>query len=217
MTDSRSDPHFAALPLIAILRGVSPDDAVAIGQAVVDAGFRVIEVPLNSPEPLASVQRLAAAFGDRARIGAGTVLTVQQVREVAAAGGTLIVSPNANPDVIRATKAAGLWSGPGVATPTEGFAALDAGADLLKLFPAEQIAPGVVQAWRAVFPRDVPLVPVGGITPASLPAFVAAGATGFGLGSALYKPGMRPADVRRTAAAFVASWRSCHPTEESRA
>ena len=209
MADRRLDPHFSALPLIAILRGVIPDEAVAIGQSLLDAGFHVIEVPLNSPEPLESIRLLAAAFGDRARIGAGTVLTVQQVREVATAGGTLIVSPNANADVIRATKAAGLWNAPGVATPTEGFAALDAGADMLKLFPAEQIGPGVVKAWRAVFPRDVPLVPVGGVTPDNMRAFAAAGAAGFGLGSALYKPGMSPTDVRETADAFVAAWRSC--------
>jgi 2-dehydro-3-deoxyphosphogalactonate aldolase len=208
MADHRAvDTHFAALPLIAILRGVRPDEAVAIGETLLDAGFRVIEVPLNSPAPLASIRRLAEAFGDRARIGAGTVLTVEQVRDVAAAGGTLVVSPNANPAVIRATKAAGLWSAPGVATPTEGFAALDAGADELKLFPAEQLPPAVVKAWRAVLPRDVPLVPVGGVAPETMAAFVSAGAAGFGLGSALYKPGMTPADVRRAADAFVTAWR----------
>jgi 2-dehydro-3-deoxyphosphogalactonate aldolase len=213
MADGRDvDPHFAALPLIAILRGVRPDEVVAIGQALIDAGFRVIEVPLNSPQPLESIRRLAAGFGDRARIGAGTVLSVQQVHDVATAGGTLIVSPNANPDLIRATKAAGLWSAPGVATPTEGFAALDAGGDILKLFPAEQLGPTVVKAWRAVLPRDVPLVPVGGITPEDIREFVAAGASGFGLGSALYKPGASPADVQRAAAAFVAAWRGCRPT-----
>jgi 2-dehydro-3-deoxyphosphogalactonate aldolase len=209
MTDRKHDPHFSDMPLIAILRGVRSDEAVAIGQALFDAGFRVIEVPLNSPDPIESIARLATAFGDRARIGAGTVLTVEQVRDVAAAGGTLVVSPNANPDVIRGTKAAGLWSAPGVATPTEGFAALDSGADMLKLFPAEQIFPRVVTAWRAVFPPDVPLVPVGGITPTTMRDFVDAGADGFGLGSALYKPGMSPADVSATADAFVATWRTC--------
>jgi 2-dehydro-3-deoxyphosphogalactonate aldolase len=209
MPDHRPiDPHFVALPLIAILRGILPDSAVPIGQSLLDAGFHVIEIPLNSPEPLESIRRLAAAFGDRARIGAGTVLTVAQVHDVAAAGGTLIVSPNANPNVIRAAKAAGLWSAPGVATPTEGFAALEAGADVLKLFPAEQMPPSVVKAWRAVLPRDVPLVPVGGIAPETMAAFIAAGADGFGLGSALYKPGMTAADVRKTANAFVAAWRS---------
>jgi 2-dehydro-3-deoxyphosphogalactonate aldolase len=212
MADRRLDPHFSALPLIAILRGVRPDEAVTIGQVIIDAGYRVLEVPLNSPEPFESIRRLAEAFGNRARIGAGTVLTVEQVRDVAAAGGTLIVSPNANPVVIRAAKAAGLWTAPGVATPTEGFAALDAGADTLKLFPAEQVGPSVVKAWRAVFPRDVPLVPVGGITPENMAAFAAAGADGFGLGSALYKPGMTTADVRRAADGFAAAWRACRPT-----
>jgi 2-dehydro-3-deoxyphosphogalactonate aldolase len=208
MADHRTvDPHFAALPLIAILRGITPDEAVAIGETLLDAGFRVIEVPLNSPDPLESIRRLTGALGRRVRIGAGTVLTVQQVHDVARAGGTLVVSPNANPEVIRATKAAGLWSAPGVATPTEGFAALDAGADVLKLFPTEQLPPAVVKAWRAVLPRDVPLVPVGGITPDSMTAFTAAGANGFGLGSALYKPGMTAADVRRAADAFVTAWR----------
>lgn len=212
MADRRPvDPHFTSLPLIAILRGVSPDEAVGIAEAVFDAGFRVIEVPLNSPEPFESIRRLADRFGDRARIGAGTVLGVRQVQDVAAAGGTLIVSPNTAPDVIRATKAAGLWSMPGAATPTEGFTALDAGADMLKLFPAEQIGPGVVKAWRAVFPRDLPMVPTGGVSPENMAAFVAAGVSGFGLGSALYKPGMSPADVRRTAETFVAAWRHCRP------
>ncbi len=207
MADHRAvDPHFAGLPLIAILRGVTPGEAVAIGETLFDAGFRVIEVPLNSPEPLESIRRLAAALGDRARIGAGTVLSPQQVSDVARAGGTLVVSPNANPTVIRATKAAGLWSAPGVATPTEGFAALEAGADMLKLFPAEQIGPSVVKAWRAVFPREVPLVPVGGVTPETMAAFTAAGASGFGLGSAIYQPGMTAAEVRRAAAAFVMAW-----------
>lgn len=211
MADQRFvDPHFAALPLIAILRGVTPAEAVAIGRELFAAGFRVIEVPMNSPEPIESIRRLAGEFGGRARIGAGTVLTAEQVRDVAAAGGSLVVSPNADPDVIRATKAAGLWSAPGVATPTEGFAALAAGADALKLFPAEQLGPPVVKAWRAVFPRDVPLLPVGGVTVENMAAFVAAGASGFGLGSALYQPGMKAADVRTAADTFVAAWRGCH-------
>lgn len=211
MAERLLDPHFSAMPLIAILRGVRPGEVVAIGESLLEAGFRVIEVPMNSPEPIESIRRLAAAYGERARIGAGTVLTVQQVHDVAAAGGTLIVSPNANPDVIRATKAARLWSGPGVATPTEGFAALEAGADLLKLFPAEQIGPGVVKAWRAVVPQGVPLVPVGGISPGNMREYVAAGADGFGLGSALYKPGMTPADVRKAADDFVIAYCECKP------
>ena len=202
------DKHFNALPLIAILRGITPDEVLPVGRALFEAGFRLIEIPLNSPNPIESIRRLASELGDSAHVGAGTVLRGADVAEIAAAGGSLIVSPNANADVIRATKAAGLVSGPGVATPTEGFSALDAGADLLKLFPAEQIGPAVIKAWRAVFPKDVPLVPVGGITPTNMASFVAAGAGGFGLGSALYKPGMTAADVRQTADAFVAAWRS---------
>lgn len=204
-----TDPHFSSLPLIAILRGVTPDEVVAIGAELHGAGFRVIEIPLNSPNAIESIRRLAAAHGTKARIGAGTVLSTAQVQDVAAAGGTLVVSPNADPAVIRATKAAGCLSGPGVATPTEGFAALAAGADFLKLFPAEQMPPAVVKAWRAVFPAAVPLVPVGGVGPESLAAFVAAGASGFGLGSALYKPGMTAAAVRQAAEAFVAAWHAC--------
>lgn len=198
--------HFAALPLIAILRGLEPDDAVQIGTALCDAGFRVIEIPLNSPQPLESIRRLTAALDSRAAIGAGTVLSAADVQAVADAGGTLIVSPNADPEVIRATRAAGLVSCPGAATPTEGFAALAAGADVLKLFPAEQMPPPVVKAWRAVLPAHVPLVPVGGITPATLRPYLAAGATGFGLGSALYRPGMTAEAVRGAAEAFVAAW-----------
>jgi len=202
------DAHFAALPLIAILRGIRPNEILPVGLALFEAGFRLIEIPLNSPEPLDSIRLLASELGDRAHVGAGTVLRTEEVNAVASAGGTLIVSPNANPDVIRATKAAGLRSFPGVATPTEGFAAIDAGADGLKLFPAEQIGPAVVKAWRAVFPADVPLVPVGGITPENMGSFVAAGASGFGLGSALYKPGHTAEQVRTSATAYVAAWRA---------
>ena len=205
----RPDPHFAVLPLIAILRGIRPDEVISVGWALFEAGFRLIEIPLNSPEPLESIRRLAAELGDRAAVGAGTVLQAAHVTEIAAAGGTLIVSPNANPEVIRATKTAGLLSFPGVATPTEGFAALEAGADGLKLFPAEQLGPAVVKAWRAVFPADVPLVPVGGITPDNMRDFVAAGASGFGLGSAVYKPGQTAGQVGAAAAAHVAAWRAC--------
>ena len=205
----RLDPRFAALPLIAILRGIRPDEILPVGRAVFDAGFKLIEIPLNSPAPLESIRLLAAELGHRAHVGAGTVLHASQVTDVAVAGGTLIVSPNANPEVIRATKAAGLLSFPGVATPTEGFAAIDAGADGLKLFPAEQIGPAVVKAWRAVFPSDVPLVPVGGVTPDTMGSFIAAGASGFGLGSALYKPGHTAEQVFESATAYVAAWRAC--------
>jgi 2-dehydro-3-deoxyphosphogalactonate aldolase len=203
----RADRDFAELPLIAILRGIAPDEAIDIGLALVETGFRLIEVPLNSPEPIESIRRLAATLGDRATVGAGTVRSAAEVAEVAAAGGRLIVSPNMSPQLIRATKQAGLMSGPGVATPTEAFAAIEAGADFLKLFPAEQLTPVIVKAWRAVLPKGMPLVPVGGITPDSMAAYVAAGATGFGLGSAIYKPGMTPLEVSRAAETFISAWR----------
>lgn len=202
------DTYLKDLPLIAILRGVTPDEIVPVGRALYDAGFRVIEIPLNSPQPYESIRRLTAELGDSCLIGAGTVLTEAQVAEVAAAGGRLIVSPNANLAVIRASKAAGLVSAPGVATPSEGFAALEAGADSLKLFPAEQLGPAVVKAWRAVFPKELALLPVGGITPDNMGPYVAAGANGFGLGSALYKPGLTAAQVSANAQAFAAGWRA---------
>lgn len=202
------EPYLKDLPLIAILRGVTPDEIVAVGRALYDAGFRVIEIPLNSPQPYESIRRLTAELGESCLIGAGTVLTEAQVAEVDAAGGRLIVSPNANLAVIRASKAAGLVSAPGVATPSEGFAALDAGADSLKLFPAEQLGPAVVKAWRAVFPKELALLPVGGITPDNMGPYVAAGANGFGLGSALYKPGLSAAQVGANAQAFAAGWRA---------
>lgn len=202
------DTYLKDLPLIAILRGVTPDEIVAVGRALYDAGFRVIEIPLNSPQPFDSIRRLTAELGEDCLIGAGTVLTEAQVAEVDAAGGRLIVSPNANLAVIRASKAAGLVSAPGVATPSEGFAALDAGADSLKLFPAEQLGPAVVKAWRAVFPKELALLPVGGITPDNMGPYVAAGANGFGLGSALYKPGLSAAQVSANAQAFAAGWRA---------
>ena len=205
----RLDHHFAALPLIAILRGIRPDEVIPIGLSLFESGFRLIEIPLNSPAPLESIRLLASELGDRADVGAGTVLQASQVTDLAAAGGRFIVSPNANPDVIRTTKAAGLLSFPGVATPTEGFAAIEAGADGLKLFPAEQIGPAVVKAWRAVFPAAVPLVPVGGITPDTMGRFVAAGASGFGLGSSLYSPGHTATQTLESATAFVAAWRAC--------
>jgi 2-dehydro-3-deoxyphosphogalactonate aldolase len=198
--------HLAALPLIAILRGVRPGEAVAIGQALVDAGFRAIEVPLNSPEPLASIAALAQAFGARALIGAGTVLDPADVGRIAEAGGRLVVMPHADPTIVRAAKTQGLLCVPGVATPTEAFGALAAGADALKLFPAEALPPAVVKAWRAVLPKDVRLLPVGGITPERMAPYVAAGADGFGLGSALYQPGLGPGEVAARATAFATAW-----------
>jgi 2-dehydro-3-deoxyphosphogalactonate aldolase len=198
--------HLVPFPLIAILRGVRPDEAVAIGRALVDAGFRAIEVPLNSPEPLASIAALAEAFGERVLIGAGTVLDPAKVGAVAGAGGRLIVMPHADPAIVRAAKALGLVCVPGVATPSEAFAALAAGADALKMFPAEALPPPVVKAWRAVLPKEVWLLPVGSITPERMAPYLAAGANGFGLGSALYQPGLSPAEIAARAAAFAAAW-----------
>ena len=196
--------------LIAILRGVQPHEVVAIGHALYDAGFRIIEVPLNSPEPLASIGALRSALPADCLVGAGTVLSVQAVADVATAGGQLVVMPHSDPAVIRAAVAAGLACAPGVATLTEAFAALAAGAGLLKLFPAEALPPAVLKAWRAVMPPTVPLAPVGGIGPASIASYAAAGASGFGLGSALYRQGDGAADVARNAAAFVAAWRAAY-------
>ncbi|HEX2942860.1 MAG TPA: 2-dehydro-3-deoxy-6-phosphogalactonate aldolase [Rhodopila sp.] len=197
---------FDRLPLIAILRGVRPDEVVPIGRALREAGFAIIEVPLNSPDPCESIRRLCADLGPETLVGAGTVTTPDQVTAVAAAGGRIIVMPHGDPAVIRAAKAAGLACTPGIATPTEGFAALAAGADALKLFPAELLTPPVLKAMRSVFPSGTRFLPVGGITPESMAPFVAAGAAGFGLGSALYKPGMSPADVAARAHAFVEAW-----------
>ena len=197
----------ADLPLIAILRGVAPDEVLAIGEALVDAGFLCLEVPLNSPEPFDSIGRLQTHLGDRALMGAGTVLTTKDVEQVRNAGGRLIISPNADPEVIAATKAAGLTSLPAFATPTEAFAALKAGADGLKLFPAEAASPKVLQALRAVLPKSTPVFVVGGVAPDSLKPWRAAGVSGFGLGSALYKPGFSAAEVGARAKAFVQAWR----------
>jgi 2-dehydro-3-deoxyphosphogalactonate aldolase len=196
---------FEQCPLVAIIRGVTPDEVEATGRALIEAGIRIIEVPLNSPEPLESIRRLAAAFGDRALIGAGTVLKVEQIAQVAEAGGRIIVSPVADVEVIAATVDAGLVSSPGYFTPTEAFAALRAGAHALKLFPAEAAPPAVVKAQRAVLPRDVPLIVVGGVTPDKVAAYRAAGADGFGLGGALYRAGQPPEETATNARAFVAA------------
>ena len=193
-------------PLIAILRGIRPDEAVAVCEVLVDKGFRTLEVPLNSPQPLRSIELLARRFASEAMVGAGTVLSDAAVRDVAAAGGRLVVMPHSDVVVIRAAKAAGCLCVPGVATVTEAFAALAAGADALKLFPAEQLSPEVLKAWRAVLPAQCRLLPVGGITPARMAAYVHAGAAGFGIGGALYKPGKPLAEIARDAEAFVSAW-----------
>ncbi|MGF1627734.1 MAG: 2-dehydro-3-deoxy-6-phosphogalactonate aldolase [Alphaproteobacteria bacterium] len=203
-------PALERLPLVAILRGVTPEAVVAIGEALVAAGFAVIEVPLNSPRPIDSIRLLAEALGDRALVGAGTVLRAEQVGQVADAGGRLIVMPHADGAVIRAAKAARLYAVPGFATPTEAFSALAAGADALKLFPAEANPPPVLKALRAVLPAEVRVLPVGGITPEAMGAYVRAGAGGFGLGSALYKPGMTAAEAGARAERFVSAWNTLH-------
>ena len=202
------DEAFASMPLVAILRGLRPGQALEVGSILFEAGFRIIEVPLNSPEPFDSIACLAEAYGERAVIGAGTVLDPAAVERAQDAGGRLVVMPHGDPAVIRAAKARGLVCCPGVATPTEAFAALEAGADALKLFPAETIPPAALGALRAVLPAGTRLLPVGGILPESLAAYRAAGAAGFGLGSALFKPERPSEALRERAEAFVRAWSS---------
>ncbi len=205
------DQAMRELPLIAILRGIMPEAALPIGHALVDSGFRIIEVPLNRPGALDAISQLADRFGETCVIGAGTVMTPQDVGEVATAGGRLIVTPHGDVDIVRAAVDNGMWCLPGIATPTEAFACLKAGADGLKLFPAEMLPPTVVKAMTAVIPPGTPLLPVGGIQPESMAEYVAAGASGFGLGSALYKPGRTPAAVSSSARRFVEAWRALSP------
>ena len=195
--------RLAASPVIAILRGITPAEAVDVGLALVDAGVSIIEVPLNSPHPMHSIEALARRIGGEALIGAGTVMTESQVDEIKTAGGGLVVMPHADFDVVFAAKTAGLVVVPGVATPTEAFATLGAGADALKLFPAEMIAPAVVKSMRAVLPRGALLIPVGGIDSGNIPAYAKAGVAGFGVGSTLYAPGRPAADVGRIARHLV--------------
>lgn len=199
----RLNRYLADCPLVAIIRGVTPAEAEDIGRAILEAGIRIIEVPLNSPQPLESIRILATALDGEALVGAGTVLSVEDVHQVRGAGGGLIVSPNANPEVIAATAATGMASCPGYYTPTEAFSALQAGADALKLFPAEGASPAVVKAQRAVLPSHVPLLVVGGIAPDNMGPWRAAGANGFGLGSGLYKPGQSAEETAARARAYV--------------
>ncbi|AMD02209.1 2-dehydro-3-deoxy-6-phosphogalactonate aldolase [Halomonas chromatireducens] len=194
------------LPLIGILRGVTPNESVPMGEAVAAAGITILEVPLNSPEPLESIRRLAEALGDRALVGAGTVLTTAQVHDVHAAGGQLVVSPNCHPAVIEETRRLGLQSWPGIVTPSEAFDALEAGATGLKLFPAVQVGIAGMQALRAVLPAGCQLYAVGGIGIETFSAWRAAGIDGAGLGSALYKPGQSPEQVEQQARELVAAW-----------
>lgn len=192
------------LPLVAILRGLRPSEAVPMGQALLSTGWTLIEVPLNSPQPLDSIAALAAAC-PQALVGAGTVLSVEDVRNVQAAGGQLIVSPHFNPAVVREAVRLGLVCLPGVMTASEAFAALECGATGLKIFPAEMITPAVLKALRAVLPARAVVLPVGGITPDNMGPYFAAGASGFGIGSALYKPGMTAAEVAGNATKFIAA------------
>ena len=193
-------------PFIGIMRGIRPTEAVAFAKALVDKSFRIIETPLNSPDPLSSIKFMAESYGDIALIGAGTVTEVEQVKQVQKAGGSLIVSPNCDPEVIRATKNCGLLSIPGVATPTEAIAAVKAGADALKLFPSEIISPGAVKAILAILPPETLLIPVGGINASNWQPYLQAGARGFGLGSSLYKKGMSLELLADNAEQFRQTW-----------
>ena len=197
--------HLERCPLIAILRGMTPEEAPWVLETLVAAQFRILEVPLNSPRPFESLAYLVRHAPSEMMIGAGTVLTEAEVDGVAATGAKLVIAPNCAPSVIAAANARGLIAVPGVATPTEAFAALAAGADGLKMFPGELLPPAAVKAWRAVLPKDTLLIPTGGVTPETVAAYRAAGADGFGIGSALYKPGMSREELAQRAAAFVAA------------
>ncbi len=199
------------LPLVAVLRGITPEEIPDVGGALADAGFRILEVPLNSPRPFDSIARLASGFGERCLVGAGTVVDVGDVARVRAAGGALVVMPHCDLAVVREAKRLGLTCLPGVATPTEAFAALAAGADGLKLFPAEALPPAALKAWRAVLPRGTLVFAVGGMRPDNLAPYWAAGASGFGTGSNLYQPGASIAAVRTAAAAYAAGFRALPP------
>ncbi len=190
-------------PLIAILRGLEPKNALPVAGELIEAAFRIVEVPLNSPDPLESIARIAKHYGAQAVVGAGTVLTAEQVDAVADAGGRIIVSPNMNPDVGRAAVARDLYWCPGVVTPSEAFAALDLGASVLKFFPAEMVPPTAIAAMRAILPQEAVIAAVGGITPETMAAYQAAGTNGFGLGSALFKPGRALDDIGARARAFT--------------
>ncbi len=203
---SKFHAHMDSLPLVAILRGLNPDEALGVGQAIVNAGFHMLEVPLNSPDPLRSIQILAKAFPN-ALVGAGTVTTGQQVRDIKAAGGRLIISPHLDDNVVCEAVNLGLISLPGVATPSEAFKAIALGAHGLKLFPAEMISPSVVKSMRAVLPSHIRLIPVGGIGTHNMANYRKSGASGFGIGSALFAPGKSAHAVGESAAAFVQAWK----------
>ena len=200
--------YLEPLPLVAVLRGITPGEIPAVAAALVAEGFRILEVPLNSPQPFESIAALAATHGERCLVGAGTVLSLEDVTRVNAAGGRLIVMPHGDVAVVREAKRQRMTCLPGAATLTEAFAALAAGADGIKMFPAEALPPPAVKAWRAVLPSGTLVFPVGGIRPDNMTAYVAAGASGFGTGSNLYRPGMSAAEVRAQAARFAAGWRA---------
>jgi len=204
----RFDRYLGECPLVGIVRGVRPDEAEAIGDAIIEGGIRIIEVPLNSPDPLNSIERLAKKFGDRVLVGAGTVLDPTDVGRVWDAGGRLIVSPNTNIDVIAAAAAIDLISCPGYFTPSEAFAALGAGATALKLFPAEAATPAVLKAQMVVIPMEVPILVVGGVRSDNMRPWLEAGATGFGLGGGLYQAGQSPEETLDKARAYVAGLKS---------
>ncbi|WP_210483234.1 2-dehydro-3-deoxy-6-phosphogalactonate aldolase [Microvirga antarctica] len=203
--------YLADLPLVAILRGLRPENAEAVGATLAEAGFRIIEVPLNSPDPFKSIQILARTLPSSVLVGAGTVLDPEHVNGVLDMGGKLIVMPHADPAVIQRAKQLRMICTPGVATPTEAFAALHAGADAIKIFPAEAIPPQIVKAWRAVLPPDALVIPVGGIRPETMKSYVDAGANGFGLGSALFTPGLCVDEIARNARAFADAWKALKP------
>jgi 2-dehydro-3-deoxyphosphogalactonate aldolase len=198
--------RLTAMPVVAILRGITPDDIHGVVDALIESGITLIEVPLNSPDPFESIARMAKRYAGTALIGAGTVLSVADADKCHAAGSQLIVSPNMNADVIRAAVGHGMLSAPGCLTPTEAFAALDAGAHAVKLFPGDMLTPAIVKAMRAVLPKAATVLVVGGVTPATVPAFMQAGANGFGVGGSIYRPGMSAADVRENARAFVSAF-----------
>jgi 2-dehydro-3-deoxyphosphogalactonate aldolase len=202
------------MPLVAILRGVKPSEVVAVGSSLIEAGITIIEVPLNSPDPYDSISLLTSEFGDKALIGAGTVLTIEQATRVINAGGKLVVSPIMIPEVIRRTKSLGGFSVPGCLSPTEAFSALDAGADAIKIFPAEMVSPKVIKAMRAVLPRSAKLIIVGGVNADNMRDFLEAGADGFGVGSALFKPGTPESAIRSAAEAQVAVLRAARSKQK---
>ena len=196
-----------ACGIVAILRGVTPDEVVAVSQTLYDAGIRVVEVPLNSPEPFTSIEKLSKAFADKLVVGAGTVLTVQDVNLLKAHGGQISVSPDCNEATISRAVELGIVPLPGVFTPTEAFAAIRAGAKHLKLFPAEVASPATIKAWKAVLPKHVKIYAVGGVTPENMGDWLAAGASGFGIGSSIFKPGMSMAKISESAHSLVSAWK----------